>query len=215
LIRDIARRGLPMIVSTGLGTKEEIAAAVATIERERPGIRAEGGLLLMHCIAAYPAPREDANLRNISWLKDNFGYPVGYSDHTFGIKTCELAVAAGAVALEKHFTYRREGQDFHDHKLSAEPAELKQMIEAVREAELLLGRYERHLGAAELANLTNMRRSLGAARDLSPGMELAEPDIELLRPQWAFRPDQISGVVGRKLARTVAAGDLFKEEDFA
>lgn len=213
LISAAARTGRPLIMSTGFGTRKEIESAIETVLAERPSARGDGSLMLMHCISTYPTPPEEAHLRNIDWLKDNFGLPVGYSDHTLGIKACELAVAAGAVALEKHFTYRKEDQEFHDHKLSADPKDLKALVEAVRQAETLLGSTERRRGPSETEQLQHMRRSLAAAVDIPAGVPVREEWLTFLRPQWGLHPDRADDVVGRSLNRAVAAGDLIHEKD--
>ena len=92
LIQHVASKKKPMIVSTGLGTKEEIGDAIAAARAGNPEIVDKGQLLLMHCVAAYPTPMDEANLANIKWLRDEFGLPVGYSDHTLGTSACVLAI---------------------------------------------------------------------------------------------------------------------------
>ncbi|MCH8968279.1 MAG: N-acetylneuraminate synthase family protein, partial [Planctomycetes bacterium] len=211
LIRHVAGKDKPMIVSTGLGTREEIAAAVQAVEDIRPDIRDKGELLLMHCVAVYPTPMEEANLRNIEWLQDEFDLPVGYSDHTLGTKACELAVARGAVALEKHFTYRKENQAFHDHLLSADPDALRELIAAVRQAETYLGQRERKRGAAEAKGLAHMRRAIGAARDIKAGEPVRAEDLTYLRPAWGLPPERFDDLLGKALTRDVPAGDLICE----
>jgi sialic acid synthase SpsE len=213
LIRRVAAKGKPMILSTGLGTRQEIAAAVQAIKEVRPGIEQSGELILMHCVSAYPTPPAEANLANIAWLRDTFGLPAGYSDHTQGINACELAVAAGAVILEKHFTYRKENQAFHDHLLSADPADMTQLVQAVRQAEVYLGRRERGRGPSEEKMLLHMRRSIGAAVDIPAGQPVEREWLTYLRPAWGLFPDEMGHVVGRTLRRKVAAGDLIRKED--
>lgn len=215
LIRHAAGKGLPMIISTGLGEEDEIAAAVAAAEEGAPGIGAAGKLMLFHCIAAYPADEADANLRNIAWLKDCFGLPTGYSDHTLGGKACELAVAAGAVALEKHFTYRREGQTFHDHALSAEPHELADLIAAVRRVELLLGSYTRNPSERERSFTGHLRRSVAVKRAVAAGQPVPEDALILLRPGWGLPPERMGAVAGRRTTRDLAVGEIVREEDLA
>lgn len=213
LIRHIATKGKPIILSTGLGTMQEIRAAVDTVLSVRPDIGRKGEFMLLHCVAAYPTPDKDANLRNIGMLSREFGLPVGYSDHTLGIKACELAVAAGAVALEKHFTYRKENQSFHDHHISADPTDLKGLVEAVRRAEVYLGSAERRRSESEQTLLQHMRRSLAAARNIPAGQRVKAEWLTYLRPAWGLDPDALGDVVGRTLKRAVAAGDLIRAED--
>lgn len=213
LLRTIAETGKPIILSTGLGTEEEIATAVATIESVRPDVRDRNELVLLHCVAAYPTPYEEANLRNIRWMSERFGYPTGYSDHTLGIKAAELAVAAGAVAIEKHFTYRKEEQDFHDHHISADPNDMADLVSAIRQAEVLLGNHERARTPSELKGLEHMRRSIGAAREIKAGQPITVEDLTYLRPMWGLPSERFNDIIGATLNRNVAAGDLLKEED--
>lgn len=215
LIRHVAAKGKPMIVSTGLGTEDEIRAAVAAANAGQPGIAEKGGLMLMHCISAYPTPAEEANLRNVGWLQRTFGLPVGYSDHTLGTKACELAVAAGAQALEKHFTYRKENQAFHDHLLSADFADMKALVAAVRAAEVYLGSPVRARGPSESKTLDHVRRAVGARVDIPAGTPIEARWLVPLRPAWGVNVADIGRIVGRKLKRAVPAGDLIKDEDIA
>jgi len=213
LIGHVARKGKPLILSTGLGTEAEVAAAVDTVLGVRPAARHDGSVLLMHCVAAYPTEARDANIRNMHWLSERFGLPVGYSDHTLGIKACELAVAAGALAIEKHFTYRKEDQVFHDHKLSADPADLAALVKAVREAEVYLGRAERQRSADEIKLEAHMRRSLAAAVDIPAGEPVKKEWITWVRPAWGLRPDQMGELIGSRLKRAIAPGQLIRAED--
>jgi sialic acid synthase SpsE len=213
LIRHVATKGKPIIISTGMGTKEEIQKAVDTVLEVRPEASDDGELMLLHCVAAYPAPAEEANLASIGWLKETFALPVGYSDHTLGIKACELAVAAGAVLVEKHFTYRKENQSFHDHKLSADPEDMRQLVAAVRQAEIYLGKPERRRGPSEERMLLHMRRSIGAAVDIPADKPVQREWLTYLRPAWGLPEKEFDRVVGKRLRRYISAGDLIRAED--
>lgn len=215
LIRRMAQTGKPIIISTGLGERDEISAAIDAVCAERPDAVERGELLLMHCVTAYPTPAPEAHLSNIKWLQDNFGLPVGYSDHTLGIKACELAIAAGAVALEKHFTYRKEEQEFRDHQLSADPEDLKNLIKAVRSAESYLGRYERERGESELANFESARRSVAAAIKIPAKTPIRREWLTGLRPLTGVPIENIDSLVDRQLNRIVSEGDIIKKEDLS
>lgn len=215
LVRHSARTGKPMIISTGLGTEEEIAAAVDAVLAIRPQAREDGSLLLMHCVSAYPTPAEECNLLNMHWLRDRFGLPVGYSDHTLGTKACELAVAASAVALEKHFTYRKEDQAFHDHKLSADPADLAELVQAVRNAELYLGSPVRTRTESEEKMVAHMRRSIATTRDIAAGVPVQRDWLTWLRPQWGIGPEDMDLVIGKPLNKALSAGAIVRAEDIA
>lgn len=215
LIRHATHTGKPLIISTGLGTEDEIQAAVDIVFAERPSARTDGSLMLMHCVSAYPTPAEEANVRNVTWLSRRFGLPTGYSDHTLGIKACELAVAVGAVALEKHFTYRKEDQAFHDHKLSADPADLTALIVAVREAESYLGSEKRTRTEAEGKMELHMRRSVASLVDIPAGTPVKREWLTWVRPAWGLGPQEMDKVVGKSLNKTLKAGVLVRAEDLA
>jgi N,N'-diacetyllegionaminate synthase len=215
LIRRIAETGKPIIVSTGLATVDEIRAAVDTVLSVRPSAAEDGSFMLMHCVSCYPTEPSDANIRNMAWLHDTFSLPVGYSDHTLGIKACELAVAAGAVAVEKHFTYRKEDQAFHDHSLSADPVDLAALVKAIRAAETYLGRYERKRSEAEQKVEAHMRRSLAAKVDIAAGKPILAEWLTALRPMWGMGPNAAPEVIGKSLNRDRKAGELIRAEDIA
>lgn len=212
LIRHIASKRRPTIISTGLGTEAEIAAAVSAFESGWQEFRASGGLMLMHCIASYPADAANANLRNIAWLRDKFRVPVGYSDHTIGTRACEIAVACGAVAIEKHFTYRKENQSFHDHSISADPKDMAAIVSAIRDVELHLGDYQRRRTETD-DMVKHLRRSLGAAVAISQGSRISRDAITWLRPAWGLAPDKLDEIVGRVALRNILPGELIRAED--
>ena len=203
-----------MIVSTGYGGEPEVRRAVDVILEERPSAREDGSVMLMHCVGAYPTAPADLNLRNMLWLKDTFGLPVGFSDHTLGIKAAELAVAMGAVAVEKHFTYRKEDQAWHDHAVSADPADMRALVDTIREAEAYLGAYERGAEPNPAENrLVDMRRSPGAARDIPAGVPIERDWLTWLRPAWGFPASDLSTLVGKSANRDINAGELIMPDD--
>jgi N,N'-diacetyllegionaminate synthase len=213
LIRHAMSKGKPVIISTGAGTPAEVRAAVDAALTERPDAGETGNLVLMHCVAAYPAPDGDVNLRNITWLQREFGLPVGYSDHTLGIKTCELAVAAGATVIEKHFTYRKENQSFHDHHLSADPDDMRHLVAAIRTAETLLGGPERKRGQAESQLVEAIRRSVAAAVEIPAGQPLRREWLTGLRPGTGIPAENMESLIGKRLSRAVPTGDLIYAKD--
>jgi len=213
LIRHIAHTRKPMIISTGLGTKEEIRAAVEAVLEIRPDAGTSGELLLMHCVSVYPAAPEEANLANIQWLRENFGLPVGYSDHTLGFKACLLAVTLGAKVIEKHFTYRKENQEFHDHLLSADPQDMAELVREIREAEIYIGRKERRRSPSEEKMLPLMRRSVAAAVAIPAGEPVRREWLTCVRPAWGVPVEQLESVVGKRLRRSVPPGDLILPTD--
>lgn len=152
LLRKAVQTKIPLIVSTGMANKSEVDKAVELFKKN------SAKYCLLHCISAYPARREDANLNVIKTLKKNYACPVGYSDHTLGIRVPVLAVAAGAAIIEKHFTLDKnlEGPD---HKMSADPKDLTEMIVEIREVDKILGSGEIKFFAVEKDTLPYRRFS--------------------------------------------------------
>lgn len=201
----IASHGLPVILSTGLGTLDEVAAAV-------DAAAAAPGLALLHCVTAYPAPVGASNLRAIPTLAERFALPVGWSDHTEGLVTAVAAVALGASILEKHLTTDR-ALPGPDHAASADPAGFADCVAALRAAESSLGDGVKRPQPVEEENRRFARRSHHAARDLAPGEVIGEADVRLLRPATGLPPG--AAVIGRTVARPVAAGSPLTAEDLA
>ncbi len=163
LVRAAARTGLPLVISTGMATLEEVRVALGTIS-----LAGGGDVGLLQCTSLYPAPLSAANLRAMDTMRQTFSVPVGYSDHCVGTQACEIAVARGASIIEKHFTIypTRPGAD---HRLSCGPSEFAGMVRAIREIEAMLGTGEKSPHAAEAAFRSGRHRYLVAKRPLVAG----------------------------------------------
>ena len=205
LLVESAGRGLPVICSTGMGSEDEVAAAVGWLSPAP-------GLMLLHCVSSYPAPVEQANLRAISTMRERFGVPVGWSDHTVGNVTAIAAVALGAASLEKHITLDT-GRPGPDHAASAAPDTFAAYVADARDAHASLGSGEKRVAPAEVANIALVRRSWHALRELRPGDRIAAADVALLRPATGIPPAE--DVVGREVVRPVGAGGPIVAEDLA
>ncbi|BAE48884.1 N-acetylneuraminate synthase [Paramagnetospirillum magneticum] len=209
LLRRVAATGRPVILSTGMGSLVEVAAAVDILERA--GCH---DLMLLHCTSAYPAPVESANLRAMSTLAAAFHRPVGYSDHTEGFEAAIAAVALGACCIEKHFTLDRSLPG-PDHLASVSPADLGALVAVIRRVEKGLGDGCKRPTVAEEDTRAVARRSLFAARALAAGAVMTEEDLIALRPGGGISPMQVDMVVGRRLTRAVAEGTLLEWSDLA
>ena len=208
LIRCMARTGVPTVISTGMATREDIDDAVQAF-------REAGGrdLILLHCTAAYPTPAEDVNLRKIPALAQAYGCLAGFSDHTDGIVAAVGAVTLGACFIEKHFTLDKNLPG-PDHRFSADPAEFRALVDAVRFAECGLGSAELEPARAEQMGRREYRLSCVAARDLPAGHTLATSDIAFHRPGTGLPPKMAAELVGKKLVRDVRSRSLLKIADF-
>jgi N-acetylneuraminate synthase/N,N'-diacetyllegionaminate synthase len=202
----VARKGRPMIVSTGMSTLDEVRAAVETIRQS-----GNPPLALLHCVSNYPAAPEDINLRAMATLREAFAVPVGYSDHTDGIDIALAAVALGACIVEKHFTLDRNLPG-PDHKASLEPAELAAMVQGIRRVELALGDGIKRPAEGERNTASVARKSLVAACDLPVGAILRREHVAVRRPGTGLSPARIESLIGRRILKPVPVGTILMED---
>lgn len=219
LLLRAAQTGLPVILSTGMATLSEVEAALGVLafglggQREEPSEEAfkaayvsagraalKGRVTLLHCTTQYPAPFEDVNLRALETLAQTFGLDTGYSDHTLGISVPVAAVARGAVVIEKHFTLDRSLPG-PDHAASLEPRELKAMVRAVREVESALGAPEKKPAPSERQNISVVRKSLVAAREIKKGDTFSPENLACKRPGTGISPMRYFDFLGRTATR--------------
>jgi N,N'-diacetyllegionaminate synthase len=201
-----------VLLSSGLATLAEMAVAKAAIEAEWDKAAVVPGLAIMHCVSAYPAEAEDANLGAIRTLT-TLGATVGYSDHTLGIQAAVLSVGLGARVIEKHFTLDNRQSDFRDHQLSSDPVEFVELVKGVRHAEIMLGDGEKRPLPCESAVATAARRSLHLARDLHAGAVIADRDLICLRPAGGISASKMDSVIGRRIVKSLAAGSRLEVAD--
>ena len=209
-IRAAAATGKPLIISTGLGMPEEIDQTLEWVQQEIGDAPLRERVVLMHCVSSYPTPLEQANLHSVSYLRDRYDVYVGYSDHTIGLNAARAAVALGAAVIEKHFTDQKEGRTFRDHEISADPEDMRVLVQDVKAVRGSLGTVDKGRADAELPNLKPLRKGVVAARDLEAGAVLARPDLMYARPAIEFGAEQIDTLVGRQLTESVVKGNLIR-----
>ena len=202
LVAHAARKGKPMIVSTGLSSLGDIALTVDAIHKT--GNR---DVALLHCISSYPAPSADANLATIPHMAQGFGTLVGLSDHTNGTAVSVAAVALGACIIEKHFTLSRADGGL-DAEFSLEPDELAALVRDCRTAWVARGHVSYALEECEKGNLA-FRRSLYVVRDIPAGTVITEQDVRSIRPGYGLEPRFLPQVLGRVARRDLAKGTPF------
>lgn len=208
LIKYVASTGKPMIISTGMADKAEIAEA---IDAAYAGGCKE--LVVLHCVSGYPAPAEDYNLKTIKDMSDSFGLPVGLSDHTLDNTTAIASVVLGACVIEKHFTLDRNGGG-PDDSFSLEPLELKQLCNGAKTAWQALGNVDYGRKSSEEGN-AQFRRSLYFVKDLKAGDVIDETCIRSVRPGFGLAPKFYDEILGKTLVQNVEKNtatrlDLFK-----
>lgn len=201
LLREIARTGKPMIVSTGMATLSEIDAAVTAI-------RDAGNkhLVLLACTAAYPAVPEEARLGNIGALRDAFDVPVGLSDHTLGIGVAVAAAALGAVVIEKHLTLDRTDGGV-DADFSLTPDEFAALVIAAEQARLAVASGVSFGPTREEQAVLALRRSLFVVQDVRAGDVVTTENVRSIRPAGGLRPVEFNLVLGRQFTRDVERGN--------
>lgn len=208
LLAHIARKGKPMIVSTGMANLADVETALTTIT--------EAGctdIVLLHCVSSYPTQVHDANLRAMNTLRLAFQRPVGYSDHTEGDTVALAAVAIGASLIEKHLTLDRNLPG-PDQQASLEPAGMARLIEGVRNVEAALGDGIKKPAPCEADTARVARKSLVAAQDLAPGTPLSEALIAIKRPGTGLPPSFLSYMYGRVVKVAISKDTPLRLEDF-
>ena len=201
---EIGKTKKKVILSTGMADMDEIQAAIDVLK--------ENGteeITVLHCTTEYPAPIKDVNLNVMHTLRDAFGCPVGYSDHTQGIEVDLAAVALGATVIEKHFTLDRSLPG-PDHKASLEPSELKAMVDGIRKIELALGNSEKRPSEVELKNRLVARKSIVAKAPIKAGDVLTVDNITTKRPGSGINPMRWNELLGTKAVRDFEEDDLIE-----
>lgn len=232
LLLRIARSGRPLILSTGMATLAEIHDALGVLafgylapgatpspaafreafERTAGYAVLKENLTLLHCTTEYPAPFTDVNLRAMDHLRDHFGLPVGFSDHTPGIAMPIASAARGARVIEKHFTLDRRLPG-PDHRASLEPDELQAMVEGIRQVEQALGDGRKRVADSERKNRAIARKSLVAARPIRAGEAFSENNLTAKRPGDGLAPIHYWALLGRPAGRDYAADEGIDGEE--
>lgn len=207
LIDYAARTGRPMVVSTGMASLAEVARAVEVVHAA-----GNDQLILLHCISQYPPDLDDVNLANIPMLREAFGVPVGFSDHTLGTAIPLAAIALGACVVEKHFTLDKDMEGW-DHAISADVPELGALVDGSVQIARALGHSHRVVTEADLEKRRSFRRSLVVRSALPAGHRLTESDLTAKRPATGIPPEHFDTVVGRELARDVGEDEVLVWSD--
>lgn len=204
-LRYIARKCIPVILSTGMSSLGEVEESVS--EFKIHGVN--GKIVILQCTSEYPAPINDVNLRAMKTMELAFGCPVGFSDHTAGIGASPWAVAVGACVIEKHFTLDRNLPG-PDHRASIEPKELTELVKVIRGVEAALGDGIKRPAKSELPNKKRMQKSLVSIRPLAIGEIIMKSDLTCKRPGSGLPPKWFDRVVGKKTAKKIQKGEILE-----
>ena len=207
-IEELAKTGIPIVISTGMATLAQIDEAVRAFE-------SAGGkdLTILQCVSLYPTPLEEVNLLKIPALKKAFGYPVGFSDHTEGSVAAIGAVTLGATFIEKHFTLSHDLEG-PDHQFSSTPEEFKSYVDSIRKIEIALGKEKLTPTIRDQANSLHFQLSCVAKEGLNEDHILTDNDIAFSRPGDGLPPKMKPFLIGKKLSNAKQAGTKFSFEDF-
>jgi len=205
LIRNFAKIGKPLILSTGLSTFDEVSQTVNFIRKTNPRYTKKNMIALLQCTSMYPIPFEDSNLAVMSQLSNIKNVQFGYSDHTIGDNALLIASILGAQILEFHFTDSREGKSFRDHKVSLTCQEVKELKTKINQSKLLIGSNDKKPLKIEIDtnHLVTFRRALYPKQNLFKGHILTEGDLLSLRPCHGISSASIEDVIGMKLKRNI------------
>jgi N,N'-diacetyllegionaminate synthase len=203
LLTYIAKKGKPIILSTGMATFEEIDDAITTIHEEDVE-----DIILLYCVTSYPAKMESLDLTVISSLKERYHLPVGFSDHTTGIIAAIAARTLNACVIEKHFTLNKK-MSGPDHQASVDPKGLKKLIRAIRNVESALGNGMKKISREEDEIKAITRKSLVAAMNIPAGAIITDTMIDLKRPGSGLAPKYKIKIIGRKSNRPIKKNELF------
>lgn len=201
---EIAKTKKDIILSTGMCTMDEVESAINLLKDN-----GAGNITILHCTTDYPAPMADVNLNAMITLKNRFGMPIGYSDHTEGIEVSIAAVAMGAEVIEKHFTLDKD-MEGPDHKASVEPWELQKLVASIRNIEKAMGDGNKEPSDSEIANQLVARKSIIAAKAIKAGEILTSENLTTKRPGTGINPMRWKEVIGTRAIRDFAEDELIE-----
>ena len=207
-IEYIGNKQIPVVISTGMADDNEIRAAIKTLEKT-----GNKNIAILHCISIYPAELTKINLRNITWLEEEFPqYAIGFSDHTIGDSAAIAAVALGASVIEKHITLdsKKIGMD---NQIAMEPQDLIVFTQKIRDISLALGSIKRIVTPEEYDQRLKMRRSIVATRDIEAGEIITKGDLTYKRPGDGIPPDKAEKIIGHKAKQKIQKDTIISVAD--
>ena len=204
----LARKNLPIIISTGLSELHEIDKAIEVIENA-----GNKQICILHCVSSYPPKDTDVNLNNISTLMKAYpDYPIGFSDHTIGVEIPLASIALGASILEKHFTLNKDMEGW-DHKVSANRSELEAIVKGASRINNAMGSF-RIKATESLEQKNEFRRSIVLIRAMQAGEIITAANIDYKRPGTGIKPAMTDFVIGLKVNKNLAKDHILTKEDF-
>ena len=204
----IAKTSMPIVLSTGMSSFDEINNAVNVIEKA-----GNKKICILHCVSDYPSLKSSTNLNNIHSLRSSFkNYPIGYSDHTLGDEVSIASAAIGSAYIEKHFTLDNSKIGM-DNQMAIMPTEFKKLVEKIRNVHSSLGSNDRILSNKEKSMIDKMRRSIVSSKNLKKGHTLSIEDIDTKRPATGLSPINYNKIIGKKIMRDIDKDNIIFQED--
>lgn len=213
LLKHIASKGMPVLLSTGMAYLGEVEEALMSIESAMNVPVNKLPVVLMHCVSHYPAPMSEVNLSAIKTLSQTFKLPVGYSDHTNGVEASMAAVVMGACVIEKHYTLSRNFPG-PDHRTSADPNELTFLVESIRNIETAIGDGIKRPATCEKDSIKINRKSLVASKNIPAGTVITEDMVEIKRPEIGITPKNYELIMGKKAKVDISEDEVLIWEMF-
>ncbi len=204
-LKEVAKRKLPIFLSTGLSNISEIEKAIKIILKN-----GNSNLLLMHCVSIYPTKFSQANLNSILYLSKRFKFPVGYSDHTLGTMAPNIATSYGAKVIEKHFTTNKSMSGW-DHKMSVNTSELKQIVNQTKSTAKLVGE-KKFLRPESKKIINEFRRSIVSSEQIFKGEKISYKNITFKRPGTGIQPGEISKIIGKRVRLNIPFDTIIKKK---
>jgi len=201
LLKHIAKKKKPVIISTGMANLQEIQEAISAVRSQR-----NDDIILLHCNSLYPTPAKIVNLEAIKTMSTAFKIPIGFSDHTIGLHIPLAAVVKGAKVIEKHFTLDRSMKG-PDHSFAIEPDELKQLVKNIRDVEKATGNGIKGVSKDEQEMYEKGRRSIIASQDISKGTKITREMLIIKRPGYGIKPKYLDDVIGRVAKQDIKTDD--------
>ena len=217
LIKKLVASDKPLILSTGLCTLAEVRRTIEYVRSLDPTYITGHKLALLQCTTSYPCPDQDANLRAMTMLKEAFGLPTGYSDHTLGMDAVIAAATMGAEIIEAHFTDSRDNKTFRDHLVSLTRDEVREFLDLTRKIKTLQGQALKVPTESEVSSghIPQFRRAVYAAKDIARGEVFSEDNLTVLRPEHGIPAHRFDEALGRKAARDIAFHQAIQEDDLS
>ena len=208
LIKYVAATNKPILLSSGMCTIEEVREMINACLKE-----GNDKIILFHTVSNYPTYPDQVNLKAMQTLKREFPFlTVGFSDHTIGSTACFAAACMGAEVVEKHFTYDKEA-DGPDHQLSANPQEMKEIVDKIREFELMIGSGSKRPVGKEITNRVKNRKSIVSIKPIKKGENLSFENIDIKRPGHGIEPKYFDSIVNKMAFRDIEEDEVLQWSD--